>query len=109
VSRNLCNRNSEVFESWYKGTSGENNTKTLFTDGRQLYSYETIIGFTNPTGQKTALKFRWKGYRHINSFTKKHVNELFGFLDIRSLNYASLYAADFKHMCKMPALPKLET
>lgn len=91
-------KNEEVYRSWYSGMSCSNETKVLRTDGKTLYSYETIIAFTGRDTIKTALAFRWKGHRHMNYFTKKHVQELEGFLENNQLRHGSMFTPDFKKL-----------
>lgn len=48
--------NKEVAQSWAKGRSAK--VKNLSTNGRDLYSYNLLIGFTTKKGEKIALQYQ---------------------------------------------------
>lgn len=48
--------NKEVAQSWASGRSA--STQNLSTDGRSLYSYKLLIGFTATKGEKIALQYQ---------------------------------------------------
>jgi hypothetical protein len=83
---------------WYEGRRASNPSNILRTDGIKLYSYDRIIGFTDKLGKKITVQFRWKGYRHMSVYTKRHVLTLESFLKTSSMKYAFVYAADFETM-----------
>ena len=61
--------------NWYRNTASTNHTGTFSTNGRDLYSYNLLIGFTTQQGVKILLDYT-AGAGHFQSMTTstKHIS-----------------------------------
>ena len=65
----MCNH--EVVSNWAQGYEGF--TRSLRTDGRDLYSYNLKIATTNPEGKKVLFDFTSTGGNFQSQTTSCHV------------------------------------
>ena len=65
----MCNH--EVVTNWAQGIEGF--TRSLRTDGRNLFSYNLRIGMTGPEGEKIVFDFTSSGGRFMSQTTSTHV------------------------------------
>ena len=65
----MCNH--EVVNNWAQGYEGF--TRSLRTDGRNLFSYNLRIGMTGPEGEKIVFDFTSGGGRFMSQTTSTHV------------------------------------
>ena len=72
MSNRTVNRN--VARSWSVSREAQSHNGQLSTDGRNLYSYNQLIGITLDDGTKVALEYRsTKGGHYISQTTSTHV------------------------------------
>ena len=66
--------NENVAINWYRNTPSTNHGGTMSTNGRDLYSYNLLIGFTTQSGKKILLDYT-AGAGHFQSMTtsSKHI------------------------------------
>ena len=65
----MCN--AEVVENWAYGHEGF--TRSLRTDGKNLFSYNLRIGITGPGREKIVFDFTAPGGKFVSSTTSTHV------------------------------------
>ena len=67
--------NENVAMNWYRNTASTNHGDTMSTNGRDLYSYNLLIGFTTEQGTKILLDYTAKA-GHFRSMTTstKHIS-----------------------------------
>ena len=63
-------KNLDVINAWKKGVSAK--TKNLSTDGRELYSYALLIGYTDDLSRKVVKNYTKENYYSVT--TSIHVN-----------------------------------
>lgn len=67
--------NDNVALNWSRGTTAQNHGGAFSTDGLNLYSYSTRIGFTTVGGQKVLGDFTKRGGQFLSMTTStKHVS-----------------------------------
>ena len=72
--RMIKTTNENVANNWAKGIESVSTTGNYRTDGLNLYSYYTRIGFTTVNGQKVLGDFTKRGGRFLSMTTSsKHV------------------------------------
>lgn len=59
---------------WVVNQTGRTPNKSLTTDGKDLYSYNLKIGYTNEQGQKVILKYTTEYDNFVSVTTSRHVN-----------------------------------
>lgn len=73
--RTIKTTNENVALNWARGNSAQNHGGAFSTDGLNLYSYSTLIGFTTNNGQKVLGDFTSAGGRFLSMTTStKHVS-----------------------------------
>ena len=65
----MCNH--EVVNNWAQGYEGF--TRSLRTDGRDLFSYNLRIGMTGPQNEKIVFNFTSGGGKFMSQTTSTHV------------------------------------
>ena len=65
-------KNSDVIRSWAYGNVA--STKNLTTNGKELYSYQLLIGFTTDEGESVVLDYTAPGGHYKSQTTSQHVN-----------------------------------
>ena len=67
--------NENVAMNWYRNTASTNHGDTMSTNGRDLYSYNLLIGFTTQQGVKILLDYTARA-GHFRSMTtsSKHIS-----------------------------------
>ena len=67
--------NENVAINWYRNTASTNHGGTMSTNGKDLYSYNLLIGFTTQQGVKILLDYT-AGAGHFQSMTTstKHIS-----------------------------------
>ena len=65
-------KNSDVVRAWAYGNIA--STKNLTTNGRDLYSYQLLIGFTSDDGERVVLDYTAPGGHFFSVTTSQHVN-----------------------------------
>jgi len=67
--------NENVAMNWYRNTASTNHGDTMSTNGRDLYSYNLLIGFTTQQGVKILLDYTARA-GHFRSMTTstKHIS-----------------------------------
>ena len=65
----MCN--AEVVNNWSQGHEGF--TRSLKTDGNNLYSYNLRIGITGPNSEKIVFDFSSGGGKFMSQTTSTHV------------------------------------
>ena len=65
----MCN--AEVVNNWMRTRDGF--TRSLRTDGSNLYSYNLRIGITGPDGEKILFSFDKGGGKFVSQTTSTHV------------------------------------
>jgi len=67
-------RNEEIARRWRNGEHGQN--RSMYTDGRNLFSYRLLIGYTTSLGEKVVYLYAaWSGKgRFISMTTSQHVS-----------------------------------
>ena len=68
--------NENVALNWYRNTASTNHGDTMSTNGRDLYSYNLLIGFTTQQGVKILLDYTARA-GHFRSMTTstKHISQ----------------------------------
>ena len=65
--------NSDVAEAW--GRNRRKSASNMSTDGRELYSYDLMIGYTAEDGKKVLIDYTAAGGRFISMTTSgKHIS-----------------------------------
>jgi hypothetical protein len=67
----MAKRNEQVVNAWANSESARNGRHSLHTDGKNLYSYNLLIGFTSENGNKVALEHRSPHF--VSQTTSCHV------------------------------------
>ena len=67
--------NENVAINWYRNQSSQNHGATMSTNGKDLYSYSLLIGFTTQSGKKILLDYTGAA-GHFRSMTTstKHIS-----------------------------------
>lgn len=67
--------NENVAINWYRNTASTNHSATFSTNGRDLFSYNLLVGFTTQSGKKILLDYT-AGAGHFQSMTtsSKHIS-----------------------------------
>jgi len=74
--------NDGVARAWSNGESARNGTNAYSTNGRDLYSYRTRIGFTTAQGTKILLDYTAKTGNFLSMTTSsKHLPPARGYAD----------------------------
>jgi hypothetical protein len=60
----------KIANAWFDGIS--KHTENMRTDGKNLYSYNLLIGQTLPDGAKVVINYT--GKNSVSQTTSKHVN-----------------------------------
>ena len=63
----------------------EEKTKSVWTDGKTIYSYEKPVGYTDDLGRKILWNYTAKGLGYVSHNTSHHVNRIAPYAD-RVLN-----------------------
>ena len=90
-------RNEQVVMAWRAGRAASSSTGNLSTDGKNLYSYNLVIGYTQPfelDGDKVAILYRGKD--NVSQTTACHVGLACRYADADT-EPASMYVDDGKH------------
>ena len=65
-------KNDAVARAWAENQAGD--SKNLHTDGKDLYSYNLLIGYTTSDGKKIVRNYRSGGeWGHVSHTTSRHV------------------------------------
>jgi len=65
--------NRQVAEAW--GSSNRKSASNMQTDGRKLWSYDLMIGYTTKSGKKVLIDYTSGGGRFISMTTSsKHIS-----------------------------------
>ena len=82
MSKSLRTNNEGVAQAWINGQSARNGSNAYSTNGRDLYSYRTRIGFTTSQGTKILLDYTAKTGNFLSMTTStKHVSVARGYAD----------------------------
>lgn len=67
--------NENVAINWYRNTASTNHGGSMSTNGKDLYSYNLLIGFTTQSGKKILLDYT-AATGHFQSMTTstKHIS-----------------------------------
>jgi len=66
--------NSSIIKSWVRGIERNNYGHTLTTDGKDLYSYNLKIGYTEKNGVKVAMRYDATTKNFKSMTTSRHVS-----------------------------------
>lgn len=72
--------NQNVIKMWTRGV--EANASNMRTDGRELYSYNLKIGYTDKRGNKVVLDYTTKTGNFKSKTTSNHVSSAKLFADV---------------------------
>ena len=68
--------NNNVAVNWACGIESQSHNGQFSTDGRNLFSYNQLIGITLANGDKVALNYMSRGGGHyISNTTSQHVSK----------------------------------
>ncbi len=82
MSKPTRTTNEGVARAWFYGQSARNGSNAYSTNGQDLYSYRTRIGFTTATGTKILLDYTAKTGNFLSMTTSsKHVSVARGYAD----------------------------
>ena len=74
MSKPIRTNNEGVAKAWSNGQSARNGSNAYSTDGRNLYSYRTRIGFTTAQGTKILLEYTARTDNFLSMTTSgKHI------------------------------------
>ena len=80
MSKPIRTSNEGVAQAWTNGQSARNGTGAYSTNGRDLFSYRTRIGYTTPQGTKILLDYTAKTGNFLSMTTSsKHVSVARGY------------------------------
>jgi YD repeat-containing protein len=65
-------KNSQVSEAWENNQIAKNANSS--TDGKNLFSYSLLIGYTNEQGEKVALQYNAASGNFVSATTSNHVS-----------------------------------
>jgi hypothetical protein len=66
--------NRLIPEQWKLGKPAQNYNKSFYTDGKDLFSYNLLIGTTTTTGTKIVYNYTSKSNNFISQTTSHHVS-----------------------------------
>ena len=99
--RTIKTTNENVAVNWSRGISAQNHGGAFSTDGLNLYSYSTLIGFTTKNGQKVLGDFTSAGGQFLSMTTStKHVSPA------RSVATKIMHPEDFQEWAKEDTVVK---
>lgn len=82
MSNPIRTNNEGVAKAWSNGESARNHSNAYSTDGRNLYSYRTRIGYTTTQGTKILLDYTAKTGNFLSMTTSgKHIPPARGYAD----------------------------
>ena len=67
-------RIKEIPLAWKNHRSASTTSRSFSTDGRDIYSYDLKIGYTNIFGEKVLLNYTSASGRFQSHTTSRHVN-----------------------------------
>ena len=66
--------NASVIKSWVRGYSSNNGRSSLHTNGRELFSYQLRIGYTDDKGNKVVEQYNASTGNVKSMTTSRHVS-----------------------------------
>ena len=66
--------NHSVALNWKEGNPSKSWTTNFSTDGNYLFSYNLMIGYTNPSGVKVSLEYNAPNHNFVSMTTSSHVS-----------------------------------
>ena len=82
--------NDNIAYYWRKGTPAANSRQCYTTDGKDLYSYQLMIGTTNAQGEKVLFDYTSGGIRYYSQTTSCHVGKSRQYADWIQVNEVEL-------------------
>tara|TARA_R110000868_G_scaffold225958_11_gene478312 strand:- start:456 stop:749 length:294 start_codon:yes stop_codon:yes gene_type:complete len=75
--------NGGVAKAWGNGDGARSNNGNYHTDGRKLFSYSTMIGYTSDEGQKVLLEYTSRTGNFLSMTTScKHMPPARGYATV---------------------------